>query len=194
MAKYEVKEFSVETKDGKNPIRIFHELDNWELNLIASFDTLEEARAELARFVPTVKNMGRYFYHECACIEIYEEGDDGEWNSYGDWEEVSFKEVEEDSEKEVKAVISSMLKEKFTDSYFDDIGAHRTSDNEYDINGIYDNYVLALEDYDDADEDDKKKELKKAFDTWTEHYISEEDFKDTAPEEYKEWKDFHKEA
>ena len=98
------------------------------------------------------------------------------------------------NEKEVKAVISSMLKEKFTDSYFDDIGAHRTSDNEYDINGIYDNYVLALEDYDSTDEDDKKKELKKAFDTWTEHYISEEDFKDVAPEEYREWKDFHKEA
>jgi len=131
--------------------------------------------------------MGRYFYHECACIEIYEEGDDGEWNSYGDWEEVSFKEVEEDSEKEVKDKISSMLEEKFTDSYFDDVGAHRTPDNEYDINGIYDNYIETLEDYDTPDEDDKKKELKKAFDTWTEHYISEEDFKYNFPKEYEKF-------
>ena len=89
--------------------------------------------------------------------------------------------------KNEKAVISLMLKDKFTNSYFDDVGAHRTPDDEYDINGIYDNYILALEDYDSADEDDKKNELQKAFDTWTENYISEEDFKYNFPKEYKKF-------
>ena len=187
MYKYEVEEFTVETKDGKNPIAVFNDLNNQELNLIASFDTLEEAKAELAKFIPTVKNMGNYYNHECAVIVVNEYDEDDEWVSGGDWDSVSFKEKEEDNEKEVKAKISEMLEDKFTNSYFDDVGAHRTSDDKYDINGIYDNYILALEDYDSADENDKKNELQKAFDTWTENYISEEDFKYNFPKEYKKF-------
>jgi len=99
----------------------------------------------------------------------------------------NFTAKEIDSEKEVKGKISEMLEEKFTDSYFDDVGGHRTSTDEYDINGIYTNYAEALEDYVDANNADKKRELKKAFDTWTEQYISEEDFKYNFPKEYEKF-------
>jgi hypothetical protein len=93
--KFEVRTFSVETRNGKNPIDKFFNQGNQDTQLVASFISLDEAKAELVNFTPTVEygnNGVVYYHHECAGIEenIYDE--DGEWVSGGDWWDIIYKE------------------------------------------------------------------------------------------------------
>lgn len=101
--KFEIRTFSVETKDGKNPFGVFQNLTNQDTELLESFDTLEEAIASFENYGATVRKdhyiVTRYL-HDCYVIEENEYDEDGEWVAGGDWWEVLSKEWEEEEDEE----------------------------------------------------------------------------------------------
>lgn len=99
MKKYEVREFTVATTDGKNPIQVFQNLSEQDTELIAAFDTLEEAKVRLNKCVPSVDKNSYVFtkyLHTCYVIEENEYDEDGDWVAGGDWWESAFEETEDD--------------------------------------------------------------------------------------------------
>jgi len=103
MKKFEIRKLNVETKDGKDPFGVFQNLTNRETELIASYDTLEEARNNFVRYSPSVSKghyYVTYFLHECYVIEENDYNEDGEWESGGDWWNMESKEWEDEEEEE----------------------------------------------------------------------------------------------
>lgn len=88
MVKYEVRTVTVETRNNE-PLKTFTAKTNQGTELVASFDTEEEARTcyEKAHCgVTRTSDHGMPLYvHDCKLIEINEYDDDGEWISGGDW-------------------------------------------------------------------------------------------------------------
>ena len=101
MKKFEIREIYVETKDGKDPFGVFHSLTNQDSELIASYDTLEEARKNFGEHIATVRKQNyRCYSHDCYVIEENDYNEDGEWEAGGDWWEMECKEWEEEEEEE----------------------------------------------------------------------------------------------
>lgn len=84
--KYEVRTVMVETRDGKNALRVFGNKVDQDTTLVAAFDRLEDAQAVYQKEYSGVKCCGNRLYeHTCKLIEVNEYDDDGEWISGGDW-------------------------------------------------------------------------------------------------------------
>lgn len=103
MKKFEIRKIEVETKDGKDPFGVFQNLTNRETELIASYDTLEEARKNLVRYTPSVNKEHyclTYFLHECYIIEENDYDEDGELKAGGVWWNMESKEWEDEEDNE----------------------------------------------------------------------------------------------
>lgn len=83
--KYEVKRFYVETKKGVNAYETWSNQTNQDTELLASYDTLAEAK-EFYKTVETwVRSHGHYYQHCGKCIEINLYNENGDWVDGGDW-------------------------------------------------------------------------------------------------------------
>lgn len=105
MKKFEIRELYIETKDGKDPFGVFLSLTNQETELIASYDTLEEARKNFGEYGATVRKAlfgATYYLHECYAIEESEYNEDGERESSNGWWDVVYEEWEDEEETPTK--------------------------------------------------------------------------------------------
>lgn len=88
MEKYEIRTVTVESRNNE-PLKTFAAKTNQDTELVASFDTEEEARAYYEKVhcgATKTSDHGMPLYiHDCKFIEIDEYNGDGEWIGGGDW-------------------------------------------------------------------------------------------------------------
>jgi hypothetical protein len=83
MKKYEVMRFNLETKKGTAAeAERGYCNDEYDRDIVGSFDTLDEARKCYAEVSTGIRSMSGYYLHECKSIEENEYDGEGEFLAY----------------------------------------------------------------------------------------------------------------
>lgn len=101
MKKYNVCEITVETRTGKDALRVLNDSTNQTPDTVKSFDSLAEAQAYYETVYTGVKRCGNRLYsHACKYLEEVEVDEDGEFVDGGDWWAYDFPDYPEQADEE----------------------------------------------------------------------------------------------